>query len=52
MYVFTGGFFWYFIPGLLMPALSYFNAVTWFAPDNVVVSNLVYIPPDRRAARY
>ncbi|KAF8247114.1 OPT superfamily oligopeptide transporter [Wilcoxina mikolae CBS 423.85] len=40
MYVFTGGFFWYFIPGLLMPALSYFNAVTWFAPDNVVVSNL------------
>jgi hypothetical protein len=23
-----------------MPALSYFNAVTWFAPDNVVVSNL------------
>ncbi|KAI5783978.1 OPT oligopeptide transporter protein-domain-containing protein [Pyronema domesticum] len=38
--VFCAGFFWYFIPGLLMPALSYFNAITWFAPDNVVVSNL------------
>jgi len=24
-----------------MPALSYFNAATWFAPDNVVISNLV-----------
>lgn len=38
--VFTGGFFFYFLPGLLMPALSYFNVITWFAPDNVVVSNL------------
>lgn len=24
-----------------MPALSYFNVITWFAPDNVVVANLV-----------
>ena len=23
-----------------MPALSYFNVITWFAPDNVVVANL------------
>ncbi|KAI5778881.1 OPT oligopeptide transporter protein-domain-containing protein [Geopyxis carbonaria] len=38
--VFCGGFFWYFIPGLLMPALSYFNVLTWFAPDNVVVANM------------
>lgn len=34
------GFLFYFLPGLLMPALSYFNVVTWFAPDNVVVANL------------
>ncbi|KAK4192433.1 OPT oligopeptide transporter protein-domain-containing protein [Podospora australis] len=33
-------FIFYFLPGLLMPALSYFNVVTWFAPDNVVVANL------------
>ena len=31
---------WYFLPGLLVPALSYFNVLTWFAPDNVVVANL------------
>ncbi|KAK7997966.1 hypothetical protein PG989_006006 [Apiospora arundinis] len=38
--VWTGAFVFYFFPGLLMPALSYFNVITWFAPDNVVVSNL------------
>jgi len=38
--VFVGAFAFYFLPGLLMPALSYFNVITWFAPDNVVVSNL------------
>ncbi|KAJ5550726.1 hypothetical protein N7461_005424 [Penicillium sp. DV-2018c] len=35
-----GAFLWYFVPGLLMPALSYFNVITWFAPKNVVISNL------------
>ncbi|KAL7784897.1 OPT superfamily oligopeptide transporter [Trichoderma ceciliae] len=30
----------YFLPGLLMPALSYFNAITWFAPKSVVLANL------------
>ena len=34
-------FAWYFLPGLLMPALSYFSVITWFAPKNVVVANLV-----------
>ena len=34
-------FAWYFLPGLLMPALSYFNVLTWFAPKNVVIANLV-----------
>jgi OPT family oligopeptide transporter len=38
--VWLGTFLFYFLPGLLMPALSYFNVVTWFAPNNVVVANL------------
>ncbi|KAI0798784.1 OPT-domain-containing protein [Xylaria sp. FL0064] len=33
-------FVFYFLPGLLMPALSYFNVITWFTPNNVVVANL------------
>jgi hypothetical protein len=33
-------FMFYFLPGLLMPALSYFSVITWFAPKNVVVANL------------
>ncbi|KFA61913.1 hypothetical protein S40285_02836 [Stachybotrys chlorohalonatus IBT 40285] len=38
--IWIGSFLFYFLPGLLMPALSYFNVVTWFAPKNVVVANL------------
>lgn len=38
--VWTTAFLFYFLPGLLMPALSYFNVITWFAPKNVVVANL------------
>jgi OPT family small oligopeptide transporter len=38
--VWIGAFIFYFLPGLLMPALSYFNVVTWFAPKNVVLANL------------
>ncbi|KAI0599381.1 OPT oligopeptide transporter protein-domain-containing protein [Biscogniauxia sp. FL1348] len=38
--VWLGAFIFYFLPGLLMPALSYFNVITWFAPNNVVVANL------------
>ncbi|TVY84258.1 Glutathione transporter, partial [Lachnellula suecica] len=33
-------FLFYFLPGLLFPALSYFSVVTWFFPKNVVVANL------------
>jgi OPT family oligopeptide transporter len=33
-------FFFYFLPGLLFPALSYFSVITWFFPKNVVVANL------------
>ena len=39
--VWSGAFAWYFLPGLLMPALSYFNFITWFAPKNVIIANLV-----------
>ncbi len=39
--VFSIAFAWYFLPGLFMPALSYFNVITWFAPENVVIANLV-----------
>lgn len=38
--VWISAFAFYFLPGLLMPALSYFNVITWFWPDNVVVANL------------
>ncbi|KAF7561712.1 hypothetical protein G7046_g2432 [Stylonectria norvegica] len=38
--VWTVSFAFYFLPGLLMPALSYFNVITWFAPKSVVVANL------------
>lgn len=41
LYVFLGSAAFYFLPGLLFPALSYFSVVTWFAPKNVVVANLV-----------
>jgi OPT family oligopeptide transporter len=38
--VWITSFLFYFLPGLLMPALSYFSVLTWFAPKNVVVANL------------
>lgn len=38
--VFFGSVIFYFLPGFLMPCLSYFNVMTWFAPKNVVVANL------------
>ncbi len=39
--VFSGSVAFYFLPGLLFPALSYFSVITWFAPKNVVIANLV-----------
>ncbi|KAF1841902.1 OPT-domain-containing protein [Cucurbitaria berberidis CBS 394.84] len=38
--IFLGSVAFYFLPGLLFPALSYFSVITWFAPNNVVVANL------------
>lgn len=38
--VWLSAFLFYFLPGLLFPALSYFSVITWFWPRNVVVANL------------
>ncbi len=38
--VWLGAFGFYFLPGLLFPALSYFSVITWIWPKNVVVANL------------
>ncbi|KAG2073818.1 OPT oligopeptide transporter [Suillus decipiens] len=40
VYVFCSGCAWYFVPGYLFQALSYFTWVCWIAPDNVVVNQL------------
>ncbi|KAI0342222.1 OPT oligopeptide transporter [Trametopsis cervina] len=40
LYAFLGSFAWYFFPGYLFQALSYFSWVCWIAPDNVVVNQL------------
>ena len=39
--VLLGSVAFYFLPGLLFPSLSYFSVLTWFAPKNVVIANLV-----------
>ncbi|TDZ41536.1 Glutathione transporter 1 [Colletotrichum trifolii] len=40
LYVFVGGFFWYWFPGYIFTGLSTFAFVCWAAPNNVVVNNL------------
>ncbi|KAH7906357.1 OPT oligopeptide transporter protein-domain-containing protein [Hygrophoropsis aurantiaca] len=40
VYVLIGGCVWYFVPGYLFQALSYFSWVCWIFPDNVVVNQL------------
>ena len=40
LFAFLGSFFWYFFPGYIFQALSYFSWVCWIAPDNVVVNQL------------
>ncbi|KAK9464709.1 OPT oligopeptide transporter protein-domain-containing protein [Lipomyces arxii] len=34
-YTMAGSFLWYFLPGYLFRALSYFNWMTWIAPQNL-----------------
>lgn len=38
--VFTANFFWYFFPGYIFTALSYFAWPTWIAPNNVKVNQV------------
>ncbi|KAI9373031.1 OPT oligopeptide transporter protein-domain-containing protein [Aspergillus egyptiacus] len=38
--VFIGGTIWYFVPGYLFTALSFFSFVCWIAPSNVVLNQL------------
>lgn len=40
LYAWAAGVCWYFIPGYLFQALSYFSWVCWIAPDNIVVNQL------------
>ncbi|GAA5828625.1 hypothetical protein JCM11251_000877 [Rhodosporidiobolus azoricus] len=40
IYVITGAFIWYWIPGYLFVALSAFSWVCWIKPNNVVVNQL------------
>jgi len=39
-YAFLGSTLWYFFPGYIFQALSYFSWVCWIAPDNVPVNQM------------
>lgn len=38
--VFTASFCWYFFPGFIFQALSYFAWITWIKPKNVIVNQI------------
>ncbi|KAE9403059.1 OPT oligopeptide transporter [Gymnopus androsaceus JB14] len=40
LYVFLGSAVWYFFPGYLFQALSYFSWVTWIRPEDTTVAQL------------
>ncbi|KAI0073570.1 OPT superfamily oligopeptide transporter [Panus rudis PR-1116 ss-1] len=40
VYVGVGAFFFFFLPGYLFTALSFFNWVCWIAPNNKVINQL------------
>ncbi|KAI7199863.1 small oligopeptide transporter, OPT family [Hortaea werneckii] len=40
MIVLGGAFLWYWLPGGLLVALSYFTWICWIAPNNIVVNQL------------
>ncbi|KAF8452243.1 OPT oligopeptide transporter [Boletus edulis BED1] len=40
LYAWIAGICWYFVPGYLFQALSYFSWVCWIAPNNIVVNQL------------
>lgn len=39
-YAFLGSTLWYFFPGYIFQALSYFSWVCWIAPNNVPVNQM------------
>jgi len=39
--VFCGAFCYYFFPGWIFPALTYFSWATWIAPDNIKLNQLM-----------
>ncbi|KAJ7767859.1 OPT oligopeptide transporter [Mycena maculata] len=40
LYAFLCSFFWYFFPGYIFQALSYFSWVTWIRPNDPVIAQL------------
>ncbi|KAA1468341.1 small oligopeptide transporter [Dentipellis sp. KUC8613] len=40
LYAFLCTFFWYFFPGYIFQALSFFSWVTWIRPQNTTISQL------------
>ncbi|KAF9444401.1 OPT oligopeptide transporter [Macrolepiota fuliginosa MF-IS2] len=40
LYAFLASLIWYFFPGYIFQALSYFSWVCWIAPDNVPVNQM------------
>lgn len=38
--IFSGSFIWYWFPGFIFPALSYFAWPTWISPNNVKVQQV------------
>ncbi|EIW77486.1 OPT oligopeptide transporter [Coniophora puteana RWD-64-598 SS2] len=40
LYVWVAGVCWYFVPGYLFQAVSYFSWVCWIAPDNIKVNQM------------
>ena len=40
LYAWTAGTLWYFVPGYLFQALSYFSWVCWIAPNNIPVNQM------------
>ncbi|EGO23107.1 hypothetical protein SERLADRAFT_371352 [Serpula lacrymans var. lacrymans S7.9] len=39
-YAFGCGVLWYFVPGYLFQAISYFSWVCWIVPDNIIVNQM------------
>ncbi|CAD6885939.1 unnamed protein product [Tilletia controversa] len=41
VYAFLASFVWYFFPGYIFTALSYFNWACWIAPNNIILNQLM-----------